>query len=243
MSYQYSKIKDNNNLISILSQEAKEKVTIIRRINDTPKNIHTILEKKKSKSNEDANSSSYSSSSSSQGSSSSYSSSFDNVSISNKDSEQENEPEPEPEQEQVANSESQNKHYHSFMIQYKNKNPNLMKIPKFKNFTTKSQFDKKKSIKDQPLYEKISNKMKEKKSISLNFKYYEVKINHIRFLKYDFFKETVVEENYPEKTDQMTKIINEINSSLDKLEHKDENYPSINFEHFTYKKKKTKKIQ
>jgi hypothetical protein len=162
MSYQFgTKIKENNNLISILSQEAKEKVTIIRRINDTPKNIHTILEKKKS--NEDVNSSSYSSSSSSEGSSSSYSSSFDNVSISNKDSEQENEPEPEPEQEQVANSESQNKHYHSFMIQYKNKNPNLMKIPKFKNFTTKSQFDKKKSIKDQPLYEKISNKMKEKK--------------------------------------------------------------------------------
>jgi hypothetical protein len=39
----------------------------------------------------------------------------------------------------------------------------------------------------------------------------------------------------------MTKIINEINSSLDKLEHKDENYPSINFKHFARNKKKGKK--
>ena len=49
------------------------------------------------------------------------------------------------------------------MIQNKNKNQNLMKIPGFKNYTTQSQFGKKKSIKDQPLYEKINNQMKKKK--------------------------------------------------------------------------------
>ena len=248
MSYQYdSKKKGNNNLISILWQEAKEKVSTIKSLNNTSKNLQSILEKKKSNSKEDLNSSSNLSCSSSESSSSYYSSSLDNLSISHKNSEYEYEPEPkpepEPEQEQVAYSEPEPKHYHSFMIQFKHKSPTLLNIPKSKNMTTKSHFDKKKSIKDQPLYEKISNKMKEKNNINFNFyfKYYEVKINNIRFLKYDFYKETIVEELYPDKKDQMTKIIKDIKSSLDKLEHKDENYPSINFEHFVQNKKRNKK--
>ena len=156
MSFLYnSKIKGNDNLINALSHEAKEKVYTIKSLSNTSKNFLNTLEKKKSDSNEEANSSSDSSSGPSEGSSSSYSSSLDNISNNNKEFEEENGPEPES----VAHSEPDHKHYRSFMIQYKNKNPTLMKIPKYKNLTTKSHFGKKKSIKDQPLYEKISNQI------------------------------------------------------------------------------------
>jgi len=233
MSFLYnSKIKGNDNLINALSHEAKEKVYTIKSLSNTSKNFLNTLEKKKSDSNEEANSSSDSSSGSSEGSSSSYSSSFDNISNNNKEFEEENGPEPDREPESVAHSEPDHKHYRSFMIQYKNKNPTLMKIPKYKNLTTKSHFGKKKSIKDQPLYEKISNQIKERNSVAFIFKYYEVNIKNIRFLKYDFYKETIVEDHHSVKMNQMTQIINEIKSNLDKLEHKDSNYPSINFEHF-----------
>lgn len=238
MSFLYnSKIKGNDNLINALSHEAKEKVYTIKSLSNTSKNFLNTLEKKKSDSNEEANSSSDSSSGPSEGSSSSYSSSLDNISNNNKEFEEENGPEPES----VAHSEPDHKHYRSFMIQYKNKNPTLMKIPKYKNLTTKSHFGKKKSIKDQPLYEKISNQIKERNSVAFIFKYYEVNIKHIRFLKYDFYKETIVEDYHSVKMDQMTQIINEIKSNLDKLEHKDSNYPSINFEHFAQNKKRGKK--
>lgn len=239
MSFLYnSKVKDNNDFINILSQEAKEKVSSIKSHNNTSKNFQTFLGKKKTISKEEANSSSNQGSGSSEGSSSSYSSYLDDESVANKEMEDETEPLPEPEQ--VTLSEPEHKHYRSFMIQYKNKNPNLMKIPTFKNLTTKSHFGKKKSIKDQPLFENINNQLKDRNSIKFEFKYYEVKIENIRFLKYDFYKEAIIEDHQV-KVDQMNTIVNDIKSNLDKLEHKDINYPSINFEHFKQNKKRGKK--
>lgn len=242
MSFLYnSKINENNNLINVLSHEAKEKVYTIQSLNNSSKNIQSIFEKKKSDKIDENNSSSNSSSESNEESSSSYSSSFDDITV----NKTEPEIEPEPEPEHVAISEPQHKHYHSFMIQYKNNHPNLMKIPKFKNMTSKSHFNKKKSIRDQPLFEKINNQLKEKGKekidINFDFNYYEVKIEHIRFLKYDFYKETIVEDHHSVKMDQMAKIINDIKSNLDKLEHKDSNYPSINFENFVQIRRRAKK--
>ena len=130
------------------------------------------------------------------------------------------------------NQEALHKHYNSFMVQKLHKSQgNLPNMSKYQNKTTKSNFGKK-SIKDQPLFEKISNKLKEKNKLNFEFKYYEVNLKNIRFLKYDFYKEMIVEDVHNDKISKMKEIINKIKNN-DNIINKDENYPSINFTNLT----------
>jgi hypothetical protein len=107
---------------------------------------------------------------------------------------------------------------------------------------TKSIFGgKKNSIKEMNLFGKISNHLKEKIKTNLELNYYEVNIKNIRFLKYDFYKETIIEDNQLGIIDKMAEIKKEIKNNNNNFENKDENYPYINLDEFITKNKKKKK--
>ena len=131
-----------------------------------------------------------------------------------------------------------NKHFYSFMIQKDHKSQgNVSTISNYKNKTqtSKSNFNKRSLKESSTLYEKISNQIKEKKK--MHFNYYEVNLKNIRFLKYDFYKEMIIEDKHVEKTSKMTEIINELKSNS-KYINKDENYPTINTNHIIQIKQK-----
>ena len=67
------------------------------------------------------------------------------------------------------------------------------------------------------MLEKISNRLKEKNEKNSKFKYYEVNLKHIRFLKYNFFKETIIENNQVGIIDKITEIIKEIKNNINNL--------------------------
>ena len=128
------------------------------------------------------------------------------------------------------NDEALHKHYSSFMIlQFHKSQGDIPNMNNNKNKTTKSNFDRK-SIKDQPLFEKISNGLKEKAKIKYDFNYYEINLKNIRFLKYDFYKEMIVEVYQNDKLSKMKEILNQIKNN-NRFINKDENYPSIDLEH------------
>ena len=201
-------IKNEDLLLKTLNQEAKEKIMQLRSLNHemSKKSFHNTLISESNKSKYDNSSSDLYSNSND--SSSSESSSEEIVGS--------------------LNQEELRKHYNSFMIQKLHKSQgNLPYINRYVNKTAKSKFGKK-SIKDQPLFEKISNQLKEKNKLNFEIKYHEVNLKHIRFLKYDFYKETIIEDTFFDKTSKMKKVMHEIKTS-DRIINKEDNYPTINF--------------
>ena len=131
------------------------------------------------------------------------------------------------------------KHYKSFMVQKFHKSQgNMSKLEK--NQTSKSNVERK-SIKKQPLYDKISNQLlKEKTKINIEFNHYKVNLKNVRFLRYDFYREMIIEENQFDKKSKMDEIINELKNNSKSL-NKDEKYPNIEYKHLIHTKKKTEK--
>ena len=199
-----------DNLLDNLIQQAKDKILLLKKTfntfnNDTIKKSTKSLNSElisESSNTSSSNSSSDSSPKSSNKTSYKHSSSIHNISI-------------------VDHNEIRNKHFYSFMIQKENKSRNLTKL----SYKT-SKSNCKNSIKDSSLYERISEQLKEKKKV--NFNYYEINLKNIRFLKYDFYKETIIEDKHYEKTSKMNELINEIKMNHNKNINNDENYPSIN---------------
>ena len=130
------------------------------------------------------------------------------------------------------------KHYQSFVVQKMHGSQG--NISKFgKNTTFKSQVERK-SIKAQALYEKISDTFKENTKINIEFDYYKVNLNNVRFLKYDFYREMIIEENHFNKISKMDKIINDLKNNT-KFLNKDEKYPTIEYSHLISTKKRASK--
>jgi hypothetical protein len=136
------------------------------------------------------------------------------------------------------NQEEFRKRYNSFAVQKVHKSQgNLPNMDKYQNKTAQSYFGKK-SIKDQPLFEKISNQLKEKNKIIFDekYQYHEVNLKHIRFLKYDFYKETIIEDVFFDKISKMKKIFHAIKTN-DKIINKEDNYPTIDLNNLIMLKK------
>ena len=227
----FNRINNNNvkyNLPEILLKESKEKISFLQSNYELSKNMKTISDKRELISNSNEKSSS-----SSNSESDSNSSSVTYLSNSIK------EPEPQPE----PDASPEHRHYNSFMFQKSNKNQgNVVNISGQKNRTTKSHFGLKKSIKDQPLFEQIVNQMKEKTKVNMDFNHYEVNVKHIRLLKYDFYREMIVEDHSNDKKSRISELINELKSNYDNLLHKDDDdYPYIDVNHFIQNKKKNRK--
>ena len=215
-SYIYhDKIKNQNSeyLQNILLQQAKEKISLLK-INES---------KNHNNSNSDKNELISDSNSNSNDSSSSYSDSNSNYESSNYESSS------------ITNNKV--KFYKSFISQKDQKSTEGGKrMSKFKNKTSKTQL--KKSIPDQPLYDKITSQLREKSNINMSIKFYEVNMKHILLLRYDFYKETILQDTHFEKISKVNEVINELKNNNDILVNKDDNYPFININHFITMKKK-----
>ena len=213
---------NNDALLEQLVKESKEKISILHN--------YEMSKKAKSLSDNDeivssGNDSSSDSSSESQ-SSNSIISSFSHKSKTQKE------------------KNSEHKHYNSFMIQKNLKSKEgLEKIHQYESKeTTKSNFaKKKKSIKDPHLLDQLVIQMKEKNRKSLEYKFHEINLKNIRFMKYDFYKEMIVEEFDFDKVSKMYKIMNEIKNDFNNMTHKDEDYPSVSINQFALSKKNNKK--
>ena len=225
MTYLFqSKDNTNNSLLDILLEESKEKIAFIQNQLESSKYLKSVDEKEEYLSS----SKNYSFSSSSSSSNSSMESS---ISLSISDNSKESKINP--------TIESKIKHNKSTILQNKYKGQNIFNENKVRNKLTKANLGgKKNSIKEHNLIRKITSHLKEKNKINLEFKYYEVNIKHIRFLKYDFYKETIIEDNQLGIIGKMTEIIKEIKNNSNKFENKDENYPYINIEEFILNRKK-----
>ena len=207
-----------DNLLASVIQESKDKILFLKKTFNTFNN-DTIKKSEKSLSSElisesnDSNSS-YSSDSNPNSNETSYnhSSSINAISV-------------------IDHNELRNKHFYSFMIQKGSKTQG--NVPKISFKTSKSNC--KNSLKDASLYERISEQLKEKKK--MNFNYYEINLKNIRFLKYDFYKETILEDKNFEKISKMNELINEIKNNNKNINN-DENYPSINLNNIVQLKHK-----
>ena len=130
------------------------------------------------------------------------------------------------------------KRYNSFGTEKKRrKSQDSIRSASPKNKTSKQLFDKK-SLPNQILYEKVSSQLKEKSKMNLDFKYYEVNLKHIRFLKYDFDKEMIIDQPHFEKLCKMDEILNDLKNNKSHHSNEDDNYPYINIDHFIAMKKK-----
>ena len=219
MSYiYYDKIKNQNNdsLLNNLFIKAKEKISLLRFTQTHKNNDSNSLDNGLIS---DSNSNLTSSSSSD--SNSQYASS-------NND-------------ESSSNNNNKNRVFKSFLSNKEQINHDGEASPKrasnFKNKTSKTHF--KKSIKDQPLYEKISNQLREKKALLMSFHFYEVNLKNIMYLKYDFYKEMIIEDNNFEKISKVTEVINELKTNDNTIINKDDNYPYINISQIITMKKKS----
>lgn len=215
---------NKDGLLEELIKESKEKISILHNYK-MAKNAKPLSDNNEIASSLDK-SSSYSSSESQ--SSNSNISSFSHRTMSQKEQE----------------IELKHKHYNSFMVQKNLKSKEgLEKIHNYESKpTAKSNLGKKKkSIKDPQLLDQLVNEMKEKNRKSIDYKFYETNLKNIRFMKYDFYKEMIVEEFDFDKVSKMFKIMNDIKSDFNKLIHKDEDYPSVSINQLVNSKKKTKK--
>jgi len=214
----------NNALLDELVKESKEKISIFQGY-QMSKNVKSISDHKKTESSL-INSSSDSGSESQ--SSNSNISSFTHRSISQKDPE-------------IG---LDHKNYSSVMLQKNLKDKEALEnIHNNENKgTIKSNFDtRKKSINDPHFLDELVNQLKEKNRKSMEFKFYEINLKKIRFMKYDFYKEMIVEEFDFDKVSKMFKIMNDIKNDYNKMIHNDEDYPSVKFNQFVHNKKKTNK--
>ena len=214
----------NDTLLDELIKESKEKISIFQNYGIS-KNAKSISENKEIESS--LRDSSSGSSSESQ-SSNSNESSFSHKSVSQKD--------------RVIDL--AHKHYSSVMVQKNLKSKEgLESIHNYEDKgTIKSHFGaKKKSIRDPHLLDELVNQLKEKNRKSMEFKFYEANLKNIRFMKYDFYREMIVEEFDFDKVSKMFKIMNDIKNDFNKLIHKDEDYPSVKFNQLMNNKKKTHK--
>ena len=210
----YDKIKNQNSdhLQNILLQQAKEKISILK-IYESKNNNNSSSDKNKLISDSNSNSN-YSSSSSSDSNSNSESSNYESSTLTNK----------------------KIKFHKSFISQRDLSPQGGKRMSKFKNKTTKTQL--KKNIQDQPLYDKITSQLREKNNINMSEKFYEVNMKHILLLKYDFYKETIIQDTHFEKISKVNEVINELKNNYENLVTKDDNYPSIDINHFISMKKK-----
>ena len=80
--------------------------------------------------------------------------------------------------------------------------------------------------------------MKEKNKINFEekYQYHEVNLKHIRFLKYDFYKETIIEDMFFDKISKMKKVFHAIKTN-DKIINKEDNYPTIDLNNLIKLKK------
>ena len=220
MSYIYhNKIKKNNrerkdeDLINILKLKAKEKMSFLR------ETLKKENDKEKTKLNDELISDSDSNYSDSD--SSSYSKTH---SLNNNSSVLEN-------GESIV--ENPKKRFNSFIFEknFRKNNESFSRVPKHKNQTSKQIVDKK-SLKDHPLYEKITNQLNDKSKANMKFNYFVVNLKHIRLLKYDFDREMIIEQPRYEKISKMDEIINALKNDDDKLINKDESYPNFNMNNY-----------
>ena len=205
-------------LVKTLAKESKEKIMHLKTLSHvfSKRNMRNTLVSKSNKS---------------KSSNSSSSSNSENDSVSDDSSSSE---------ENVAslNQEEFRKRYNSFAVKKIHKSQgNLPNMDKYQNKTAQSHFGKK-SIKDQPLFEKISNQLKEKNKIDYEekYQYHEINLKPIRFLKYDFYKETIIEDVFFEKMSKMKKIFHAIKTN-DKIINKEDNYPTIDLNNLIKLKK------
>ena len=119
----------------------------------------------------------------------------------------------------------------------------LEKIHNYENKPTINSLlgTKKKSIKDPHLLDHLANQMKEKSTKSIEYKFYEINLKNIRFMKYDFNKEMIVEVFNFDKVSKMFELMNEIKNNFNKTIHKEEDYPFVNFNQCIHNEKKTKR--
>jgi hypothetical protein len=163
------RINTEDILVSTLAKESKEKIMHLRNLNHefSRRTMRNTLVSKSNKSN--LSSSSSSSNSKNDSLSDDSSTSKENV--------------------ESLNQEEFRKRYNSFAVQKVHKSQgNLPNMDKYQNKTAQSHFGKK-SIRDQPLFEKISNQLKEKNKISYEEKFFSFywfcrKANPLRLFLY-----------------------------------------------------------
>jgi hypothetical protein len=211
-------------LLEKLIKESKEKISFLHNY-EMFQNEQSITDKNEYSSSLSGSSSNSSSESSSSKSNLSY---LSHVSISHKDQDEK----------------LDHKHYNSFVSQKKAKSKEgLDKMHYYENKPTINSLlgTKKKSIKDPHLLDQYVNHIKEKSRKSIEYKFYESNLKNIRFMKYDFYKDMIVEVFDFDKTSKMFELMNEIKSNFNKMIHKEDDYPCVDINQIIHNKKKIKK--
>ena len=121
------------------------------------------------------------------------------------------------------------KHYQSVVVQEMHNSQ--LNVSKFGKHNTSKSLTEKKNLKSQTLYRNISNKLND---------HYKVNLNHVKFLKYDFHREMIIEVNNYDKISKIDKIINELKNNNNIL-NKEDKYPTIEYNHLISTKKRNSK--